>query len=286
MNGFLDMLFPQGNPFGMSQLLMAAAQNPEEIIPLLAAAGIAPPTGQVVTPEQSAGWEWSSQSVLDPGMKRNPVTGVSQKPLGPTPTPQLPAAPFPWSHDASVNGGGLAPWAGPPEVSQPAQPPQPAQAPAPQPYAMPASSPTDSGFPLVQWPGATDFALPAGNPTNVPSPFAASTPSLPMPSAAATPEAQGDPFPTPIGSPPNQMTQAGKGLSSLGSALSGVKAPSAPEAQRVSTPSAPVNRPMGDSVMLPFLMKMLGASNPADTAVLRLSQALPLFSGASASTRK
>lgn len=120
------------------------------------------------------------------------------------------------------------------------------------------SSTYGSEFPLVQAP--------------VPTPGMAGMEAAANPFPTPIGEAQGNPFPTPIGSP---AAPAGPSMSGLGDALKGISVPSAPEAQRVSTPAAPRPTPIGNSQMIEMLAKMMSGGQAQAQQQLRLGQSLP-----------
>jgi len=131
-----NSLMPQSDLFNTSQLLAQVAQNPEQYIPQLAAAGVPPPTG--------------------------PIDPLSGKPLAPQ---QAQTGQNPFADPLSGAGMPAQPAGGTPQYTTP---PQPVQAPPP-PVDNPFVDPPPPPQPPVPQPQAV--APPAGaQPAKMPAP--------------------------------------------------------------------------------------------------------------------
>lgn len=133
----------------------------------------------------------------------------------------------------------------------------------PQGAAAVASQPQPQGV------GFADYDPNAGSPFAPPMPQP--RPAAPMGATATAGETQGNPFPTPIGSP----ATAQKGGSDLMKALSGVKAPPAPAVQKIDSPRIPGASALPQqSPLIGALINAMSGKGAAMPDILRLHQTL------------
>lgn len=228
-------MFP-GDAMGSAELMRWAVQNPEMAAQLFAQTGSQPP-------EAGLGNEPPSPFAGMEFSSSERRDRVAAPPAGSLPNipGAIAAIPTPGKLAAQYQPD-MGGWGATPEsMGVPPTPPAP---------DMADWGATQDAYPLVQNPAAPGEANPFPTPIG---------------------EAQGNPFPTPIGSP----APAGAGMSGLGDALKGISVPSAPDAQRVSTPAAPRPTPIGNSQMIEMLAKMMSGGQAQAQQQLRLGQSLP-----------